>query len=214
MDLSNYRQTRKMLDGISFLENSNTGHKVVLKSSDINKGMKEVMAYKKMEDSAMLDYMIENGKILMLMHRHEGRSLSDWANSNKKKLVENIDMVFNSALFAVRRLHDSGVFHGRITPDKLIISDDFSVKIIGLSSALIAPDLEVKGGFNCHYDYYTAPELVFGQIEDAGSVDYFALSKCFSYLIRGDEDKVPFEILEKISLMGSVIPSERSIFKS
>ncbi|MDO4799172.1 MAG: hypothetical protein Q4A52_01490 [Bacillota bacterium] len=208
MDLSQYQMTESGGNGIQFLKNKKTGHRLVLKRCNLEKGLKEVRAYQKMERSALVDFSIEPQGVLLLMHRHHGLSLSEYLESDRliDRLIEQFDRLLFSSMQALRHIHLEGIVHGRLTPNKLIIDDDFGVQIVGFSDSEpvgVQPEVFEPDGF-------TAPELVFRVDADPKLADYYSLGRCLRLVIRGREQAVSFESLEMVMALSSAIPATRS----
>lgn len=212
MDLKNYTcEDSSTYDGITFMENAETKHRVVLKRADMEHGISEIRAYQRMCGSPLIDYAVDRDGVIMMLHRYDGENLADMLLDKRKKMLlnENLGMVLSSALICLKKLHGAGICHGGITPEKLIIDEDYSVKMVGYGSA---SDLE-NPVFGEKHSKFSAPEAVFGGKADARLTDYYSLGRTLSEIYSGEENSqcADYDAVEKIACLSSVIPSNREI---
>lgn len=211
MELKEYREMEASgHDGIRYLRNEVTGHQLVLKRTDIESGLREIKAYKRMPNSPLLGYRMENNGVLLMLTRHEGQSLHDWIESGEKKkkiqLLQNLSQVLESALASLNRMHNVGLCHGHITPKKIIVSDDYRVNLIGFGESHTE---EGKG--NVEFNSYLAPELFFTGEVDPFLADYYSLGKSLKYVLVDESVNTVLDVglVERISKLCSIIPKNR-----
>lgn len=205
MDLRGFEDVSSVGD-ISYMQNIATNYQVVIKRADIEKGVREVSAYKQMDSSALIDYSVSNGEVVMMLHRHDGKSLDDILKDKKSgaELSENLAAVTFSALCYLKKLHASGVSHGDISPKKIVIASDNSVKLIGYgrSCKICEPVYEREFG------YYTPPEIALGGMVDPELSDLYSLGRSLFEVINkfGCAD---YDTVTLVRTMMSVIPERR-----
>ncbi len=211
MNLTNYvSEPASKYSDITFMENAGTRHRIVLKRAEMERGINELKAYQSMGGSPLIDYAIDQGGVVMMLQRYDGESLADMLEDREKRaaLSENIRAVLDSAVISLKKLHGFGVCHGSISPEKLIISDDFSVRFIGYGNA---SNLE-SPAFSEAFTMYTAPEVVLGGSVDARLADYYSLGRTLGEILRDAADLHPdYEAIEIISRLTSIIPEHRDI---
>ncbi|MDO4753637.1 MAG: serine/threonine-protein kinase [Bacillota bacterium] len=209
MDLKNYTKASEVYRDIVFMENKNTGYQIAVKHAELEKGINEIKAYQSMSHSSLIDFSIDKDGVLMMLHRHAGRPLTDWLASPKMcaKLAENMDSLLASALLALERLHTSGIWHGSINPNKIIIDDDYSVQFVGFGYSTNL--LECTGSGQS--DKYTAPEIVLGGCVDGRAADLYALGKSLMEILKVAEC-FDLNAINQIAEMSSVIPQKRQLF--
>lgn len=213
MDLKPYtNEARHELD-ITFMENKNTNYKIVLKRTALEKGINEIHAYKAMSHSPLIDFSIDREGVMMMLHRHSGNSLEELLKTPRAaaRLSEHLDMILKSALLSLERLHSSGIWHGSIRPNKIIIDEDHTVQFVGFGNSSHLKDC-MSHCMNCaDYDKYTAPEVVLGGKVDGRLADIYSLGKSFMEILK-TVDCLDLEAVHKIYEMSSVIPQRREIF--
>lgn len=213
MDLKQYVNEAQYDHDITFMENRNTKYHIVLKRADLEKGINEINAYKSMPNSFLIDFLIDKEGVMLMLHRHSGASLEELLKQPKTatRLAENLEMVVNSALLSLKKLHLAGICHGGIRPNRIVIDDDFSVEFIGYGNSSALEQWTGEGIENGGYDRYTAPEVVLGGKVDGRLADLYSLGKSlFEILKKGD--CLDLDAIRQINEMSSVIPQKRELF--
>lgn len=208
MDLSDYKEIGESgHPGIVYLENETTGHQLVLKRTSIERGLNEIKAYKKLENTPLLSYRMEKNGVLLMMMRFPGESLRNWTSSQDKRkrseLSQNLGKVLESAMVTLRKIHDRGLAHGHITPDRIMISEDYHVRFIGFGDSRAERNRKPSRPF----DVFDAPEIVFSSDADLFLADYYSLGK--SLQTAYDDQVIDLDCIDRISRLMSVIPEHR-----
>ncbi len=207
MDISNYVLEESMVnDQILFMRNRDTNHKVMMKKSGIERGMREVSAYRQFEESPLLAFEVSQDGVEMLLERYRGENLEQILNDKKRvgEVSQHMDEVISSAIKFLQKIHRSEIYHGNIRPENIWIDENYCVTISGFEQACLMDNLD----FVSDYSEYTAPEIALDGNVDARLADLFALGR--SLLKICDASKtVDFDVVEKLSLMTSVIPEKR-----
>lgn len=213
LDLKQYTNESQYEADITFMENKNTRYKVVVKRAELGKGINEINAYKTMAHSSLIDFSIDREGVMMVLHRHSGKSLEELLKNPKSavRLAEHLDIVLNSALLSLRRLHSSGIWHGSIRPGKIIIDENDSVQFVGFGNSSGLDNCMANCADRREYDQYTAPEIVLGGNVDGRLADLYSLGKSLFEILKV-ADCLDLEAIHKIYEMSSVIPKRREIF--
>lgn len=194
---------------IVFMENKNTKYKIVVKRAEMEKGINEIQAYKSMDHSSLIDFSIDKEGVVMMLHRHSGESLEEKLDRKKdlRDLSENIEKVLNSSLTELRKLHNCGICHGSISPRKIIIDEDYSVRFVGYGNSSKIVECRVP----LSYSVYTAPEIILGGTVNPELADVYSLGRSLAEIVKGGHC-LDMESVGRISDMSSVIPKRREIF--
>lgn len=213
MDLKQYVGEAQQDHDIRFLENRNTRYRIVLKRTALEKGINEINAYKAMPNSSLVDFSIDREGVSLMLHRHSGTSLEELLKQPKQvlRLAENLDIVVNSALLSLKKLHLAGICHGGIRPNRVIIDDDFSVEFVGYGNAAAIDQWTGDVSEDGEFDRYTAPEVVLGGKADGRLADLYSLGKSLFEILK-NADCADFDSVGKIYEMCSVIPQKRELF--
>lgn len=209
MDLSNYVvREGKTPEGITYMENRNTKYQVVVKRTNLEKGINEIHAYKGMPTSPLLDYSVDREGVVLYLHRHSGDSLAEALQDKSKsdEIARHLDRIVDSSVRQLRKLHDSGICHGSISPRKMIIDGDYSVQLVGYgSSGRLGETPRVT-----ERSIYTAPEVVLGGDVDLELADVYSLGRSLYQVVR-NADCEDLEAVDRIVSMTSVIPDRREV---
>lgn len=210
MNLADYKEVGESGHlGIVYLSSEKTGHRIVLKRTSIERGLREIKAYKKLPNSDLIEYRMENNGVLLMLSRHAGESLRDLVQSKDKqkraRLSQNLSKILESAQSSLREIHKCGLCHGRITPDKIIVSDDYRVNLVGYGDSRTKEEaFQIKA-----YDAYVAPEIVFSGDADIFLADYYSLGKSLQFAL--DDQVSDIALIDQISRLISIIPERRNL---
>lgn len=141
------------------------------------------------------DIFEENGTAYITMEYCDSPKLSDYLkNHNRTALTEDeVNAIMMQLLQGVSELHEKGIYHLNLSPDKIFIrknDDRFEVKIFSFDTAVLKKD--IKRGIEIEkmpYSGFRAPELV-GQTGRIGPwTDVYALGAIYYYLLTGSVPK-------------------------
>lgn len=114
------------------------------------------------------DFGGQDGRLYLVLEYVDGGTLYDYALEGGPRSWRSLVEVFAGIARGVAAAHDSGVVHGDLKPDNVLLHDDLRPRVadFGLARRLegrtLLPDAVGTRP-------YAAPELLAGQVRDAGS---------------------------------------------
>jgi serine/threonine protein kinase len=140
------------------------------------------------------------GRLVMTMEFVEGETLADRLQFGNLPWQDAADCICQ-VLSALDYAHAHGVVHRDISPEKLIITADGTVKLSGFELARAATDPQLtQVGTAVGSIHYISPEQVKGVSAPDGRSDLYSLGIVFYEAITG---KPPFESVSEFELMAA-----------
>lgn len=195
---------------------SKTGLKVIEKFVPINIGLNEISILSKLNQSnfngfpVMHGYEIIGDYMKITCQYIKGKTLKQWlaTQTEKQKLINAFDLVFENATRTLFALHDAGVLHLDIKPENLVIDDSYRVYLIDFSLATIYEERqhikETVGTF-----HYLAPEMMLEFQRVDYESDFFSLGKSLLEIIRKNERRISDELLNGLLKLCQIDPNKR-----
>lgn len=115
----------------------------------------------------------QNQLIIVLENIRYG-SLADLIEDNNKISQQNLSKIVNSMLIGLYHMHSYGLIHRDLSPDNILITEDYQCKIIDFGVSRFSD--EPKLTQNVGKTQYMAPEVMNGNIYGK-EADYFSVSK-------------------------------------
>ncbi|MEL6840007.1 MAG: protein kinase [Pseudomonadota bacterium] len=131
----------------------------------------------------------DNDTAYMALDFVEGRDLLDTIEDPTAKLTPpQIKNILKEILGAVGFIHDQGILHRDISPDNILINQDFHPVLIDFGAAReeATKQSRVLSALRVVKDGYSPQEFYIAGSEQSPSSDLYALAASFYHLINGD----------------------------
>lgn len=166
---------------------------------------------------SVTDWFLENGTAYAIEDYIKGSSLMNYVALKRNSgglTMDNIRFFMDDIFKAIKAVHRTGICHGNISPDNILIQENGEAKLIGFS--FISPELKKQtyeyldykaGKFPVRNPGYAAPEQYYLEDEWGYCCDVYGISAVLYYCITG---KVPPEALSRINGTSLKRPSKCS----
>jgi serine/threonine protein kinase len=186
-----------------------TGHKVILKKTEIQSGVIEVGVLQKLCGNAfpkLLDYRINGDEMHIALQFIEGNTF------NRLREVEMCSFTANqlllNALVSLDELHSSGFIHCDIKPENMIFDSQFHVYIIDFGTAQSIQYRRVRDEWRGS-TFFMSPEALYTPDTVDYRSDYYSLGKCIEMSIGHELELLPYNVITCLENLGAIIPNER-----
>ena len=125
----------------------------------------------------------------MITKFYQGKILEDFVNSNGKLSTAESANIIKGVIDGVSYMHNDGILHNLISPSNIIIDDNFSPTIIGLSNSSREGSNDVIYNTKNNDLFYLANETIDGK--HSKQSDTFSLVALFYKLITG---RAPWQV--------------------
>lgn len=155
---------------------------------------------------SVIDWFLENGTAYAVEDYIEGTPLMNYVVLKRNSgglTMENIKFFMDDIFKAIKAVHRTGICHGNISPDNILIQENGEAKLIGFS--FISPELKKQtyeylnyeaGKFPVRNPGYAAPEQYYLEDEWGYCCDVYGISAVLYYCITG---AVPPDALSRIN---------------
>lgn len=144
---------------------------------------------------SITDWFLENGTAYAVEDFIQGNSLMNYVALKRNSgglSMENIKFFMDDVFKALKAVHKTGICHGNISPDNILIQENGEAKLIGFS--LIGPELKKQtyeylnykaGKFPVRNPGYAAPEQYYLEDDWGYCCDVYGISAVLYYAVTG-----------------------------
>lgn len=144
---------------------------------------------------SITDWFLENGTAYAVEDFIQGNSLMNYVALKRNSgglSMENIKFFMDDIFKALKAVHKTGICHGNISPDNILIQENGEAKLIGFS--LIGPELKKQtyeyldykpGKFPVRNPGYAAPEQYYLEDDWGYCCDVYGISAVLYYAVTG-----------------------------
>ena len=152
---------------------------------------------------SVLDYFEDETKAYIVMEYLEGSKVREHILKDGKWSMEKTVRAFTPVMNALKKVHASGVIHGDISPDNLIILADGTMKLIDFGSAKHF-DQNTMTLSGVYKSSYSPPEHIEGNGKTGPYTDIYSLCATMYFCITGSD---PEDVLSRLLFDELEVPS-------
>lgn len=165
--------------------------------------------------SNIITYFEENSTVYVVSEYIEGHPLSDYLKHRKMEKFELASILnfFSPMTESLKKLHEEGVFHGKIRPENIIITKKNGVKLVGFADPMqdIVNPVFLEELVDARHDKYSSVELFMEGGVLSASTDVYGLTATIYHCITrrepvsfydriGKKDRMPSPLDLKVEI--------------